>query len=837
MKTIKQIILVSLYISVYFLPFSYANEYMKWDLPEGAKLRIGKGSVRNLTYSPDGSRLIVQCYNGIWTYDAQTGVELDFISTYGKDLIRVSPDGEMFVCVETEDIYQIRSMYDGSLIAEIEGETRLRQTVAISPDGYTFAAGIGKAIVLWDIASGEKISTLTGHTGSVNSLSFSPDGKSLVSGNWDDTVRLWDVTTATEKKNLTYHRISISKVIFSPDGSKVASISINQKRVNIWDVIKEKHHTIQLKEVAYGIAFSPDGSTIAIGNQYGKLNLLNIDSWEQTIDFIGHKKESVYTLVFSPDGTTLASGSSDGLFIWDVNTGERNLSIQGHSTGIRALAFSPDGNILATGSHYQINLWNTSSPERLGQIYFNEWYNYFIGLAFSPDGNILASQDGRRTLIWDVNHLTYLATLTGNGGKNLTSSAFFAGLEYSSDGQLLAGGNELNTAVHIWYAGRTHIDAFIGHTAGVTSVTFSPDGNLLASSSNDKTVRIWDVSTGSNITTLYGHLDRVHCVDFNDDGSILASCGKDNSIIFWDMSSGDSTVIHSAHREAVRKIAFSKDGKYLVSCGGWDDPIVRIWNVSTGEMIKTLIGHGYVVLDVAFTPDGKTLATGSPDGTVMLWDYASIIESKVEMAILLEDVNHDGIVDLQDLIYVALQFGKTENSADLNEDGIVNIEDLLLVAAALENDSDNSAPQVNSVSQEVIPPTMIQEWLIRTQSVKSMTATLGKGISVLEKLLSHTSPTETVVLPNYPNPFNPETWIPYQLSESSDITIRIYSTNGQLIRQLQIGHQQPGLYHSRSRAAYWDGKNEYGEHVASGIYFYEFTAGKFSATRQMVIQK
>ena len=320
-----------------------------------------------------------------------------------KTYFGVSPDGEMFVCVETEDIYQIRSIYDGSIIVEIEGDTRLRQTVAISPDGYTFAAGIDKAIVLWDIASGEKISTLTGHTGRVNSLAFSPDGNSLISGNWYDTVRLWDLTTATQKKYLTNHRSSISKIIFSPDGSKVASISVNQKKVNISDVITDRYHTIQLKQTIHGIAFSPDGNTIAIGDRYGKLDLWKVGSGKRIRDFIGHKKQKVYTLVFSPDGTTLASSSSDGLFIWDVNTGERNLSIQGHSTEIRALAFSPDGNILATGSPYQINLWNISSTERVGQIYFNEWYNYFIGLAFSPDGNILASQDGRRTLIWDVN--------------------------------------------------------------------------------------------------------------------------------------------------------------------------------------------------------------------------------------------------------------------------------------------------------------------------------------------------------------------------------------------------------------------------------------------------
>ncbi|MCG9129424.1 T9SS type A sorting domain-containing protein [Candidatus Poribacteria bacterium] len=835
MNTKKQHVILFFLTLLLLMFVSYVNAYMKWDLPEGAKLRIGKGGISNLTFSPDGERLIVGCYNGIWTYDAQSGLALDFISTYGKDLIAVSPNAKMFVCVETENRFHIRSILDGSLIAEIEADTSPRRTVAITHDGNTFAAGIGKEIVLWDIPSGERISTLVGHTGSVSSLAFSPDGKSIVSGNWSDTVRLWDITTATQKKKLTYHRNSITKVIFSPNGSKVASISVNEKRVNIWDVVNEKHHTIQVKESTYGIAFSPDGSTIAIGDRSGRLYLWNVESWEHITEFTGHKKESVYAIVFSPNGTTLASGSSDSLFIWDVSTGKRNLTIKGHTTGIRALAFSPDGKILATGSPYQINLWNTTSTERIEQIYFNEWYNYFISLVFSPDGNLLASQDGRRTLIWDVNLLTHLRTLTGNGGKNLTSTTYLAGLEYSPNGQLLAGGNELNTAVQIWYKGRTHIDAFIGHTAGVTSVKFSPDGTILASSSNDKTVRIWDVSTGSNITTLNGHLDRVHCVDFNEDGSILASCGKDNSIIFWDMSSGESRIVSSAHKEEVRKIAFSMDGKQIVSCGGWGDPIVKIWDVDSGDMIKTLIGHGHTVLDVAFSLDGDTLATGSPDGTVMLWDYVSIMDPIEEITNLPADVNRDGVVDLQDLIYIALQFGKSQNSADINEDGIVNIEDLLFVAAALNDES--SAPQAYFTSKQSITPAIIQEWLKQAQSVKSMTPTLVSGISVLEKLYLQITPEKTAVLPNYPNPFNPETWIPYELSEPSDVTIRIYTIKGQLIRRLQIGHQQPGEYHSPSRAAYWDGKNELGENVANGIYFYVFIAGNFSATKQMVILK
>ena len=90
---------------------------------------------------------------------------------------------------------------------------------------------------------------------------------------------------------------------------------------------------------------------------------------------------------------------------------------------------------------------------------------------------------------------------------------------------------------------------------------------------------------------------------------------------------------------------------------------------------------------------------------------------------------------------------------------------------------------------------------------------------------------------NYPNPFNPETWIPYQLAEPADVTLRIYATNGTLVRTLALGHQSEGLYQSRSHAAYWDGKNEVGEPLASGLYFYTLTAGDFSSTRKMLIRK
>ena len=109
---------------------------------------------------------------------------------------------------------------------------------------------------------------------------------------------------------------------------------------------------------------------------------------------------------------------------------------------------------------------------------------------------------------------------------------------------------------------------------------------------------------------------------------------------------------------------------------------------------------------------------------------------------------------------------------------------------------------------------------------------------MLEQLLATlTIPTETRLLANYPNPFNPETWIPYQLSEPVEVMVRIYFMDGTLVRTLALGHQSVGTYHSKSRAAYWDGRNELGERVASGVYFYTLSTGDFTATRKMLIKK
>ena len=186
---------------------------------------------------------------------------------------------------------------------------------------------------------------------------------------------------------------------------------------------------------------------------------------------------------------------------------------------------------------------------------------------------------------------------------------------------------------------------------------------------------------------------------------------------------------------------------------------------------------------------------------------------------------------------VASNFGATsEHAADVNGDGTVNIQDLVQVAGQLGTSA--SAPAALYGGLRVAPTRAeVEQWLAQAQQLNLTDATSQRGIRILEQLLLSLTPKETALLANYPNPFNPETWIPYQLANPADVSVRIYSVNGSLVRRLSLGHQATGMYQSRSRAAYWDGKNEFGESVASSVYFYTLIAGDFTATRKMLIRK
>ena len=236
-------------------------------------------------------------------------------------------------------------------------------------------------------------------------------------------------------------------------------------------------------------------------------------------------------------------------------------------------------------------------------------------------------------------------------------------------------------------------------------------------------------------------------------------------------------------------MCFSPDGRILAS--GSSDSTIRLWDVTTGAIRKTLAGHTGAVMSMSFSPDGLTLASGSSDNTVSLWNVTTVWD----IAIGAPRKTFTGHI-------------ATVSSVHFSPDG-------------LKLASGSEAPD----GTLLLWPTASAR---AAAAPRFATDVNGNGVVNIR---------ETSLLPNYPNPFNPETWIPYQLAEPAEITVSIYSVNGTLVRKLDLGHQTIGIYRGRSRAAYWDGKNEFGERVASGVYFYTLTAGNFSATRKMMIQK
>ncbi len=201
-----------------------------------------------------------------------------------------------------------------------------------------------------------------------------------------------------------------------------------------------------------------------------------------------------------------------------------------------------------------------------------------------------------------------------------------------------------------------------------------------------------------------------------------------------------------------------------------------------------------------------------------------------------EDVNRDEVVNILDLVLVAVNLGNrgTGLAADVNGDGVVNILDLVAVAGAFGN---AAAPTSDPRALAMLTAAEVGGWLAQAQTLDLTDTTTRMGVLVLEQLVAVLTPEETALLPNYPNPFNPETWIPFQLSRDAEVTLTIYDANGFMVRRLELGHQLVGYYSDRGKAVHWDGRNHVGEKVSSGVYFYHLTAGEFSATRKMLVLK
>jgi WD40 repeat protein len=450
------------------------------------------------------------------------------------------------------------------------------------------------------------------HDDSVYALAFTPDGKTLISGGRDRTVRFWDVSSGQERKRLTAPGSDqVYSLALSADGNRLASGG--DFHVCLWDVStgKELNRLDVLPGPVRCLAFSPDGKTLAFGT-WDKM----VHFWRASEGKVIHKLArhpgKVTSLAFSLDGTILASGGEDRTAcLWDVAGGKALRRFTGHREAVHQVLFTPDGKSLATaGLNDNIRFWDPDTGKQLRT--FNTWGS----LALTRDGKTMAV-GADSIILFDL-----------GGGKELRRTPRpdwpISVLAFSPDGKTLASGG-WDAPVRLWDTA-TLDNRFPqpGHGSVVTSLAFLPDGRSLVSASDryDLTCRVWDADTGREQRHFKVRGCNIAGLAVSPNGEHLALACTDNTVHLVKAISGEENQRFRGHAHIVTTVGFSPDGQQLVT--GSLDKTVKIWNVASGKTLQDLKGHWGTVTCAVFSPDGKAVAsTGASLEPVRLWDVTT----------------------------------------------------------------------------------------------------------------------------------------------------------------------------------------------------------------------
>jgi WD40 repeat protein len=515
-------------------------------------------------------------------------------------ILEFNPDGKRLAAVLADD--QVVSLWD---VPERKHLLTLRSTahgshvrepvlaMACTRDGKTLALALeDHRIAVRDVASGEVLHVLSGHTDKVTSLAFASDGKTLASGSADNTVKIWDCAAGKELRTLRGHGSWVYAVAFAPGRKTVASGGYDRS-VRLWDADTGQGLATLLGHSAAvrALAFAPDGELLASGGNDRAIKLW--DTARRAERATLKTKSSVRALAFTPDGKMLASAGDDGAaHTWDVATGKQQSSFPGIGIEATALAFSPTGTRFAV-THLQplMNVW-PARPERKKQLAaanpldFGKWQ-----LTDSP--------------------LKPLA-LSGHGDGVM-------GVAFTPDGhEILTASYDRTVRLHP--ATKVPVRLLKGHTGWVSGAVFSPDGKYVLTCGGDldrtRSLCLWDFATGKELRR-FPTDNWVAAVAFAPDGRTFAAGMLGGTVAVYDATSGRVVRRFKGPLHAIRSVAYAPDGQRIVA--GGDKGELRICDLKSGEQVW-LEDYPGAVLSVDFAADGKRVLSADQEGMMRLWD-------------------------------------------------------------------------------------------------------------------------------------------------------------------------------------------------------------------------
>ncbi|CUA72611.1 putative WD repeat-containing protein alr3466 [Nostoc sp, PCC 7120] [Rhizoctonia solani] len=550
------------------------------------------GAVVAMVFSPDGTRICSGSYDkSLCVWDPQNG-QLVAGPLKGHDdgipSVDYSPDGQWLasgsldgtVCIWSTDTWEQK----GNPLQPVEKRHGKVDSVVFSPDSTIVAAGFGSTIHLWDPLRSQLICLpLEGHTSSIRSLAFSPNGKHLVSGSDDCSICIWD----TGSGQLAFgpfkeHTYAVYDVIFSPDARSLISVG-EDDTVRLWDTTTWHSRTwLRNTGLTLSATFSPGGFSLVTGSQDGNIRIWEVQEFldEQLVDYQleGHS-DWIRSVSFSPCSRYIVSGSDDmTVCIWDSQTKKLILGPLKHTNMILSVGVSGDSSrIFSVSADRVIHVWSQQTGEleyANGPIEIDGLedlhYRQFWPAAFLFNGRriICGSKSGR---IYMQDDSKRWASFSGHKDQVLS-------ITFSPDGQTFASGSKDGTLV-VWDAntGEKQFEPVRAHSRGVLSIAFSPDGSQIASGSHDQNIQLWSSHTGLPLGKPFkGHTYSVLALAFSPSGSQLASGSQDRTVRLWDVTNGQTLAIFKGHTEYVLSVVFSPDGTQIVS--GSADTTIRLWN-------------------------------------------------------------------------------------------------------------------------------------------------------------------------------------------------------------------------------------------------------------------